>query len=62
MFVMIFGTFLFTIYDIICFKLTEKFYMKKCNYNCDKCKCWSCNYKSCSIKRKKYLESLKDNE
>lgn len=58
----ILGTLFCTIYDIILFKMTEKKYAKKCNYDCSKCKCWSCRYFKCSYERKKYLESLKDNE
>ena len=35
--------------------LFTRYYSEKCNYNCDECRDWSCQWKECDRKWKKKL-------
>ena len=42
-------------------ELLRIYYRKKCNYNCDKCKCWDCPYLHCQyLKNKNKDNNIKE--
>lgn len=58
----VFGTFLYLIFTHFEFYFTERFYAKRCGYDCSKCKAWSCQWNKCDFKRKKLNLEDKENE
>ncbi len=47
MLVYMIGTGIYILSDFLCFKIGQKYYAKKCNYECSKCKNWACNKYQC---------------
>ena len=43
----IIGILFYIICDFLTFKIGQKYYAKKCNYDCSKCKNWACNKYQC---------------
>lgn len=50
------GCILWFIVDVLQFYFTERYFAKKCNYDCSKCKNWHCQYHSCE--RKKHKQNI----
>ena len=59
MLIFLFTFILLAILEIIKSIITYRYLAKKCNYDCDKCKCISCPYHYCERKRVKYNEKIK---
>ena len=53
LFDLVFMCLILTVIDFIFEKYYENKYSKKCNYNCEECKCWSCRAKKCMYERSK---------
>ena len=58
MIINIVAIFFWFLYDVLLFYLTDRFYAKKCRYDCSKCKNWHCQYHECEGKRRKLQNSL----
>ena len=46
------------LWDFLLFQLTARILSKKCNYDCSKCKCWSCNKYQCLKYSKNKLKEV----
>lgn len=44
---------IYLILDILLMYFCERYFARKCNYDCTKCKNWHCQYLECERKRKK---------
>ncbi len=56
---MLLGASLWILIDKLEFYFTEKFYAKRCGYDCQQCKAWSCRYKQCMYNKNKNEEIKK---
>lgn len=45
------------ILDILMMYICERYYARKCKYNCDECKNWHCQYHECQYYKKKLEEN-----